>query len=41
MNHLFEIRANTEQPTRSANIMKITKNFGWLNEAAFAFSILK
>lgn len=40
MNHLFVIRANSVQPTSSANIVKITKNFGWV-VAAFAFSILK
>ena len=38
--YLLVIKAKIEQPTSRAKIMKITKNFGWVKDAAFAFSIL-
>ena len=38
--YLFVIKAKIEQPTNRAKIMNITKNFGWVKDAAFAFSIL-
>ena len=38
--NLFVIKAKIEQPTNRAKIMNITKNFGWVKDAAFAFSIL-
>ena len=38
--YLLVIKAKIEQPTKRARIMKITKNFGWVKESAFAFSIL-